>query len=242
MPLDCLERDWFTVFGRNDFDVTNIEMAVADTSSGLTRLLVSVSDWDGNSVRNSKLAYVDYETCEQLFFIRQETQYQPGLVSLAIYTDDINGITKTSETLYQVGKAGDSSQIIVTRIEENQYDTFTFDLSELEYLTIDALEEYNSRCSLEVIDTNVLLWTHPLGSMVIDLDLKYVRSLYYSSDENLSTILTTTSSNRYLNAFSVESITDENNKLWVKTYDFNTLYFSKVTPTLTMNYSFDLGT
>ena len=107
MPLNCLERDWFTVFGRNDFDVTNIEMAVTDTSSGLTRLLVSVSDWDGISTRNSKLAYLDYESCEQLFYIRQQTEYQPGLVSLAIYTDDINGITKTYETLYQVGKAGD---------------------------------------------------------------------------------------------------------------------------------------
>ena len=78
--------------------------------------------------------------------------------------------------------------------------------------------------------------------MVIDLDLKYVRSLSTSSEQNYDTILTTTSSNRYLNAFSVESISDGSDKLWLKTYDFNSLYYSKVTPILTQNYSFDLGT
>jgi len=70
LQLDCIERDWFTIFGRNRFDVTSMEIAVSDEWSGMTRLLIAITDWDGEDDRSSKLAYLDYSTCETLFFLK----------------------------------------------------------------------------------------------------------------------------------------------------------------------------
>jgi len=46
LPLTCLERDWFTLFAKKGFDVTNLEIAVTDSQSGLSRILIAVSDQD----------------------------------------------------------------------------------------------------------------------------------------------------------------------------------------------------
>jgi len=76
MQLSCLERDWFTLFARDDHDVTSLEIAVTDPSSGFDRLLIAVADWDGNEDRSSQLAYIDYVNCETLFFIKNPQAYE----------------------------------------------------------------------------------------------------------------------------------------------------------------------
>ncbi len=53
IPLKCLERDWFTLFARKDYDVTSLEIAVTDDASGLSRILMAVDDWDRRDKRNS---------------------------------------------------------------------------------------------------------------------------------------------------------------------------------------------
>ena len=72
LQLDCLERDWYTVFGKKDYDITSVEMTVTDTAStGMTRILVAFAEESLDEERNSYLAYLDYLTCESLFFIRK---------------------------------------------------------------------------------------------------------------------------------------------------------------------------
>ena len=47
-----------------------MEIAVSDEWSGMTRILIAITDWDGEDDRSSKLAYLDYSTCETLFFLK----------------------------------------------------------------------------------------------------------------------------------------------------------------------------
>ena len=80
---------------------------------------------------------------------------------MAIYSADINSV-KTYETIYEVGKAQDASQVIVTIIEDSAVvRTIAFDFDD------DALDYTNaslsSKSSLVVAEQNVLMWTHPLG-------------------------------------------------------------------------------
>lgn len=63
------------------------------------------------------MAYLDYLTCETLFYMRNQQTYQAGLFSLAIYSDDIS-IAKRYETIYEVGKVQDTNQVIVSVIEQ----------------------------------------------------------------------------------------------------------------------------
>ena len=53
IQLSCLERDWFTVFARANYDVTSLEIAATDSYSGLNRLLIAFTEWDGKNERSS---------------------------------------------------------------------------------------------------------------------------------------------------------------------------------------------
>ena len=65
LQLDCIERDWFTVFGKQFSDITSFEMAVTDSiSTDMTRLVVAISEETSEDETNSYLAYLDYLTCE----------------------------------------------------------------------------------------------------------------------------------------------------------------------------------
>lgn len=61
-------------------------------STDMTRLLVAISDENSEDERNSYLAYLDYLTCETLFFTRNDNTYQAGLFSVAIYSDDMSSV------------------------------------------------------------------------------------------------------------------------------------------------------
>ena len=231
--------------------MTSMEIAVTDASSGLTRLLVAISDWDGLDERGSKLAYLDYITCETLFFVANEQTYHAGLHSLAIYTDDMNSV-KDYETLYQVGKLQaedkdededdeDSSAIVVTKIEQEVVETFSFDLPSLDYATYAT--DFLGKSTLSVIETNRLLWTHPLGAVLIDLDLRVARSVYAASDENLVALSTTTDSSRYMRTVSWKwsDSEDVNDVIWLHEFDMTSLRQTQDTPYINYTRSFALG-
>lgn len=63
LQLDCIERDWNTVFARQDVDITGLELAVTEAAD-MTRLLVAVSEETKQGLKSSFLAYLDYLTCE----------------------------------------------------------------------------------------------------------------------------------------------------------------------------------
>ena len=92
------------MFGKQDSDITSVEMDVT-SSDGFERILVAISEKsrDGDEY-SSYLAYLDYLTCETLFYMRNADAYQSGLFSVAIYTDDMSS-AKRYETMYEVGKA-----------------------------------------------------------------------------------------------------------------------------------------
>ena len=108
-------------------------MAVTDSSStDMTRLVVAISEETSEDETNSYLAYLDYLTCEQIFFLKNDQAYQAGLFSVAIYTEDMNS-AKQYETIYEVGKAHDASEVIVTIIELETIHTISFDFNALDY-------------------------------------------------------------------------------------------------------------
>ena len=163
LQLDCIERDWFTVFGKQSSDITSFEMAVTDsTSTDMTRLVVAISEETREAETNSYLAYVDYLTCEQFFFLKNDYTYRAGLFSVAIYTDDMSS-AKQYETIYEVGKAEDASAVIVTIIELETIQTISFDFDALDYSTSFTQASFYSKTALTVIQADSLLWTHPLG-------------------------------------------------------------------------------
>lgn len=54
IQLDCLQRDWFTLFAKNSFDVTSMEIATTENFSGLERLAILLTDSDeSGEVRSS---------------------------------------------------------------------------------------------------------------------------------------------------------------------------------------------
>lgn len=86
--LACLKRDFLSLYGREDHKV--IDLDIAANTVDLNHIVVAISDTDGLGSRNSYLAYLDYENCQQLYFIRYASALHPGMQSVAIYTDDMS--------------------------------------------------------------------------------------------------------------------------------------------------------
>ena len=107
-----------------------------------------------------------------------------------VYSQDISSV-KEYETIYQVGKANDKSEIIVTKIEDGNVEFFSYSFDSLDYEE-NIEDSFYSICQLTVIETNVLLWTHPLGTMLIDLNLRLSRAVHFDSDINTTSLITTT--------------------------------------------------
>ena len=129
LQLECLERDWFTLLSRDAHDVTSLELAVAEQAPDLHRLLIAFTySGEGPEEANSELAYIDYLTCETLFYIRNPQAYQAGLFSTAISL----GAIGESETLFQVGKLAESSKVLVTRVRDEDVLTYGFDFTTLD--------------------------------------------------------------------------------------------------------------
>ena len=115
-----------------------MEIAETDFSSGLTRLAVAIADEDGDGNHSSKLAYLDYMSCETHFFVDNSRTYEQGLYSIAVYTDDIDSSLKPYETIYQVGKEQDEDYLLVTKVEDGAVETFAFDFSFVNYSSLDV--------------------------------------------------------------------------------------------------------
>ena len=59
------------------------------SSDSLTRLLVAISDTQGTGALHtwsSNLLYIDYESCETIFYIKNYRSIIPGFNSIAIDT------------------------------------------------------------------------------------------------------------------------------------------------------------
>lgn len=44
LQLDCLQRDWFTVFAKDGADVADFHIATTEPQSGLTRLAIALKE------------------------------------------------------------------------------------------------------------------------------------------------------------------------------------------------------
>lgn len=87
---------------------------------------------------------------------------------------------KTWETIYQVGIIAGKDDLLVTVIENETISTYVFASSEIDFAAADT---QSAQCSLKVLRTNVLLWTNPFGTVLIDLEMGIVRSVYFLVEE-----------------------------------------------------------
>ena len=91
-----------------------------------------------------------------------------------------------------------------------------------------------------VVETDLLLWTHPLGSVLIDVDEKLARSVHLDSDDGLYSLVSVVDSYRYI--YQVSWYPDSSSdQLWLKSYDMTRLTRSTDDAVLVLNQSFDLG-
>ena len=151
--LACLKRDFLSLYGREDYNV--IDLDIAANTVELNHIVVAISDTDGLSSRNSYLAYLDYENCQQLYFIRYTMALHPGLQSVAIYTDDMS-LKKPYETLYHVGKVYGDDKVMVARIEQQDIELYYFRMPGLQPSRYDV--DVDAKPILSVIGPGLLLW------------------------------------------------------------------------------------
>ena len=114
-----------------------------------------------------------------------------------------------------MGKAQDASEIIVTVIEEQTIRTLSFDFDALDYTNDSTEDSFSSRSKLMVVEPNLLFWTHPLGQMILDLNLMVARSIHYSSSLSMTSLDSVITSYRYATALSWEWSTSGNDIIWI---------------------------
>ena len=103
-PLEtttCLPSDIFTIFGRPDYNLESFQVA---TAPDLGRVLIGgrfspASLQASSSQAETFLTYIDMDTCQSLFVIKDDQPFQPGFALII----DTEFTLVEEETLYQVG-------------------------------------------------------------------------------------------------------------------------------------------
>lgn len=150
--------------------------------------------------------------------------------------------TKPFETIYQVGKAQESNQVIATIVEQDTVRTISFSFSDdLGYPNDSTEDLFNSNCALSVIEANLLLWKHPLGMVVLDLNLMVARSINFSPSLALTSLEAVPMLSRYIFALSWDWSPAESDVLWMNAYDFSSFSGSVSSPVQSQSNRFVLG-
>ena len=181
---------------------------------------------------------MDYETCQPLFFIRNRETYQNGMNAIAVHTADMSKY-KPFETIYQVGKLQDETEVLVTIIENEKLYKFAFETTFLAHSNYDR--EAKSRGQLTIIQPRIILWQHAYGVLLIDLDSKIARSLHLARTYEFTSLITAPYLFRYLNTISWEKSYTSTDSIWLHSYDLTRLGSTSSSLKLVNERRFSLG-
>ena len=236
--LACLKRDFLSLYAREDHKV--IDLDIAANTVDLNRIVIAVSDTDGLLSRNSHLTYLDYENCQQLYFIRYPKALHPGMQSVAIYTDDISS-KKPYETLYHVGKVYGDDLVMVARIEQQDIEMYYYRMPGLQPSRYDV--DLEAKPILSVIGRGLLLWQHAYGTILINVNDRHARSIHLAkSNSALNSIVTAVSQSRYLNTLTWQRRDEfKTDMILLHKYDLGRISGADFTIPLVKYRNFDIG-
>lgn len=94
----------------------------------------------------------------------------------------------------------DEDNFLVIVIENGNINSFTFDSSDIDFTEYSA--NTGAKCQLKVLETGFLLWTHPLGAFLVDLNIRVARSVHFASGQDLLSLVSVAQNDRYIHTLS----------------------------------------